>query len=239
MSPRKKTPDVFMTLPEAADALRISRHTIQSWISPSSQNFRPEFARLVKHAGKKTIFIPEEIFSWVSQRGVVRRRILENGERSSYWFEKFLSGKGLLKDFVFPPEEIKEGPKDFKGGMIGLDSGPLLGWLTESAGSARITKIVERSEGVILPLNLASWILKRIRKIPRSYEKVKIYFFSSGIFELAPINEEAAIKASLLPPEVPDLQALSFAAAMESGAEVFATWNANLYKVPGLSLISP
>ena len=53
--------NVILTLIEVAEKLRVSKHTIQAWMSPSSPNHRPDFASMARYAGRKSIFLEKEI----------------------------------------------------------------------------------------------------------------------------------------------------------------------------------
>ena len=46
----------LLTIAEIAEKLRVSKHTVQAWISPSSPNHKPEFADMARHSGRKTVF---------------------------------------------------------------------------------------------------------------------------------------------------------------------------------------
>ena len=89
----------LLTLNEIAEKLRVSRHTVQAWISPSSPNHKPEFANMARHAGRKTVFIEDEIETWLNQRkGAIYSQ--EFIETSAYWREKFISARGTISNAV-------------------------------------------------------------------------------------------------------------------------------------------
>lgn len=226
----------YLTINEIADILRVSRHTVQAWISPSSPNHRPEFSSLARHAGRKTVFIEEEVLSWLNQRrGAIYSEILPG--RSAYWREKWTSGRGLLRGVVKDP--IRSGEKKvFGGGLLALDTEPLLAWLADSSCCSDISRNVEQAEGLILPATIAIWLLRRIARMPSKILSVKDFIMSSNIFELAPFNENSIQRALELPIGISELSLNAYCCSLEAGASAFYTANTTLLKTPGLPAVA-
>lgn len=180
----------YLTLIEIAEKLRVSKHTIQSWLSPSSPNFKPEFSSLSRHAGRKTVFIWEEVELWLEQRkGSIYSSEVANV--SAYWLEKFLRYRGDFKGILKAPiiSSLKKGVT-FSGGKLALDMETLCIWLTNEKNADKIYKIIEKAESLMLSTSLAYWLLNHLNKTKQAYSKMK-KLLESNIFELAPFNEEA------------------------------------------------
>jgi predicted DNA-binding transcriptional regulator AlpA len=113
-----KNQEKLLTINEISQKLRVSRHTVQAWISPSSPNHRPEFAAMARHAGRKTLFIEKEVLNWLNQR---RGAVYSPGyaEHSAYWRERFLAGRSALKGIIKTVDGT-ESFIEFSGGLVGL-----------------------------------------------------------------------------------------------------------------------
>ena len=226
--------DRYITLSEVAGLLRVSRHTVQAWISPSSPNHRPEFAVLARHAGRKTVFIESEVTAWLNQR---RGAVYSDNpaERTAYWRERFVAGRGLLKGAIKPPERAASGrPVGFAGGLLAFDAEPLLAWLTDGDGAAGLLALVGRAEGLVLSVPLALWMLRRALRIPGRYSAVQDFILVQNIFELAPLNEGALRRAVELPSAIGDIALYGYCSCLEAGASTFVTGDRVLLKTPGL-----
>ena len=228
----------LLTIKEAADLFRVSRHTIQAWISPSSPNHRPEFARLVRHAGRKTVFLENEILEWLNQRRGPLYSV-EYGERSPYWKERFVKGRGLLEASLNLSDRIPEPLGGFEEGLLGLDVEPLLIWLANGKNSSRILKVVDRAEGLILPIPLAYWILRRAAKLPKKIKEVESFLLHDGIFELASFDEESLKRTIEVAGNVPEINSENYGCCVAKGANAVLTCNKSLLKIPGLPVIAP
>jgi hypothetical protein len=148
----------LLTLAEVAGLFRVSRHTVQAWISPSSPNHRPEFAAMARHAGRKTLFVEDEALAWLNQRrGPVYSTTVS--ERSAYWRERFVAGRGLLKGLIKAGEQ-NPGFINFQGGLLGLDAAPLLVWLADGPGAGPLYNLIMRADGLIMPIPLATFCRK-------------------------------------------------------------------------------
>lgn len=229
----------LLTLREAARFLRLSPHTLQSWMSPSSPNYRAEFARLALRAGRRTLYRSADLVTWLEQHQAARTSAL-GAERSVNWFERFVAGRGSLNlpyQNETPPDSSPE--TLFRGGFLALDGAPLLAWLANTPEAPRILRLVRRSEGLILTLPIAGWILRRLRRFPAAMDQVRHLLLQSGVFEIAPLNEEGLNRLIQLPPAVGDIPALSYGAAMAHGAAMFATWNTALLEAPGALVMAP
>lgn len=232
--PREK----LFTLQEVAEKLRVSKHTVQAWISPSSPNHRPEFAILARHAGRKTVFVETDIEAWLNQRrGAVYSDSFS--ERSAYWREKFIAGRGLLKGYVKAPEiDRAEKAAGFSGGLLAFDAEPILSWLSDGAVAPEILAMAGRAEGLVLAVPLAFWLLRRAMRTPSRYQAVNDFLLGQNIFELAPMNEEVLRRALELPQTAGELSLQSYCCCLVAGASVFMTGNKTLLKLPGLSVSS-
>ncbi len=228
--------DKLLTLNEISQKLRVSRHTVQAWISPSSPNHRPEFAALARHAGRKTVFLEEDVEIWLNQRrGAVYS--VSYSERSAYWREKFVAGRGLLKGLVRPPEMKRSEKKAVFGeGLLALDAEPMLIWLTDGNGAAEIFSLVGRAEGLVLAVPLAFWILRRAGRSRSHSSRIHDFILDQNIFELAPFNEDALRRSSELPHAAGELSIQSYCCSMAGGAAIFLTGNSSLLAVRGLSV---
>ena len=227
----------LLTLNEIAEKLRVSRHTVQAWISPSSPNHKPEFANMARHAGRKTVFIENEIETWLNQRkGAIYSQ--EFIETSAYWREKFIAARGLFKESIKPQELPKTIKKNFGSGKLGLDYEPLLIWLSDSPHSAEISSIVNRADGLVIAIPLVWWFLKRFVRNKKLYASAKKFFIDDNIFELAPMNEESLKRALELPMAAGELSIQSYACTNTAGAVSLLTENQILLKTQGLSVCS-
>jgi len=221
-------------LSEAAGLLRVSRHTVQAWISPSSPNHRPEFAILARHAGRKTVFIESEVTAWLNQR---RGAVYSDNpaERTTYWRERFVAGRGLLKGVIKPPERVTSGrPAGFAGSLLAFDVEPLLTWLADGDGAAGLLAMVSRADGLVLSVPLGLWMLRRALRIHGRYAAVHDFVLAQNIFELAPMNEGALRRAIELPAAIGDISLQGYCCCLEAGASTFVTGNKVLLKTPGL-----
>ncbi|GAB4274809.1 MAG: hypothetical protein Kow0029_15410 [Candidatus Rifleibacteriota bacterium] len=232
----KNFSDKFLTIQEIAKVLRVSRHTVQAWVSPSSPNHRPEFAALARHAGRKTVFVEEEVLAWLNQRrGPVYAGVAS--ERSAYWQERFFAGRGLLKGTLRSPESNAT-HLPFQAGMVGLDMEPLFCWLADGPGANALHDLALRAEGLVMPVPLAAYVLRRAARIPTKFRKVQEFILDWNIFELAPLNEEALRRILELPANLSELSLQNYCCCVAKGINVFLTGNKNLLKIPGLPLIS-
>lgn len=217
----------------------MSKYTVQAWISPSSPNHKPEFARLARHAGKKTVFVESEVLTWVDQRRGRENR-LPGIESSPYWFERFISGRGMLKNIVRGAEAVPKTLRGgFKRGKLGLDSGPLLAWLTDGPDAQRVYSVVSRAESLVISATLCCQILQKLKKIPIRYADTESFLLSSGSFDIAQVNENVIRRLSGYPGNISESHAVNCAASLEWGADWFATWNEDLLEIPGLPVIAP
>lgn len=227
----------LLTLNEISEKLRVSRHTIQAWISPSSPNHKPEFANLARHAGRKTVFIESEIDTWLNQRkGAVYS--LNYSETSAYWRERFLAARGLLKNSIKVPKILSIPSNQFNGGKLSLDYEPLLIWLTDSQFSDKISTIIYRADGLIISVPLVWWFLKRVWKTKKHFIALKKFFIEDNIFEFAPMNEESLLLAFNLPTSANELSIQSYSCSITAGAVSLLTFNEALLKTKGLLVCS-
>ena len=232
----KNKKENLLTLQEIAEILRVSKHTVQAWISPSSPNHRPEFAAMARHAGRKTVFLENEVYSWLNQRrGPVYS--LGSVERSAYWRERFVSGRGIYKGLI-KTTETEVSFFSFQGGLLGIDTAPLICWLTDGKGASAIYNLVLRAEGLVLPLPLAFWLLRRAKKIPGRFKQMQNFVFDENIFEIAVFNEEAALRGIDFSSSINELSLKNYCSALNAGCSSFLTGDKNLLKIPGLALIS-
>lgn len=226
--------DKLLTIPEIAKILRVSPHTIQAWMSPSSPNHRGEFALLARHAGRKTLFLEKDVVAWLNQR---RGAIYSDNfaERSTYWRERFVAGRGLLKGLVKPPEPAgKEFLISFADGILAFDAEPLLDWLCDGPGCSELLAVVNRVDGLMLATPLCFYILRRAAKFPAKFVAVKDFVLGNSIFELAPLDEESLNRTLELPQTINELSLQGYCCCATSGAAIFLTGNAGLLKTPGL-----
>ena len=225
----------LLTLTEIADKLRVSRHTVQAWISPSSPNHKPEFANMARHAGRKTVFLENEIETWLNQRkGAVYSQ--EFIETSAYWKEKFISARGLLKKQIKPQDFPKTIKKNFGGGKLGLDFEPLMVWLSDSPRASEIYSCINRAESLVIAIPIVWWFLKRFARNKKLFLEAKKFFIEDNIFELAPMNEESLKRSLELPITAGDISIQSYACTNTAGANSLLTYNQYLLKIQGLSV---
>lgn len=227
----------LLTLNEIAEKLRVSRHTIQAWISPSSPNHKPEFANMARHAGRKTVFLETEIETWLNQRkGAIYS--LEFLETSAYWREKFLAARGLFKNQIKPLSFSFNDNKSFSSGKLGIDYEPLLVWLSDSPNSSEILSCVEKAEGLVIAIPLVWWFLKRFWRNKNQFASAKKIFIDDNIFELAPMNEESLKRSLSLPSQAGDISIQSYSCTNTAGATSLLTYNQILLKTQGLNVCS-
>ena len=227
----------LLTITEIAEKLRVSRHTVQAWISPSSPNHKPEFASMARHAGRKTVFIENEIETWLNQRkGAIYSQ--EFIETSAYWREKFIAARGVFKETIKQQEFPKTVKKNFGSGKLGLDYEPLLIWLSDSPQSTEISSIINRADGLVIAIPLVWWFLKRFVRNKKLFASAKKFFIDDNIFELAPMNEESLKRSLELPMAAGELSIQSYACTNTAGAVSLLTENQILLKTLGLSVCS-
>ncbi len=230
--------DRLITLSEVASLLRVSRHTVQAWISPSSPNHRPEFAIMARHAGRRTVFIEAEVTAWLNQR---RGALYSDNPaaRTAYWRERFIGGRGLLRGVIKSPEHsVEERVAGFAGGLLALDAGPLLAWLTDSDGCSGLLSLAGRAEGLVISVPLALWILRRAARTPGRYAALHDFVLAQNIFELAALNEAALRRALELPVAASEISLQGYCCCIEAGAAMFVTSDRVLLKTPGLPVCS-
>ncbi len=227
----------LLTLIEIAEKLRVSKHTIQAWISPSSPNHKPEFANLARHSGRKTVFLENEVDLWLNQRkGAIYS--LNFTETSAYWREKFISSKGILKNLIKPPIIDKIPLKQFNSGKLGIDHEPLLIWLTDSSNSSNILSIINRAESLVIAIPFVWWLLKKFWKNKKIFNILKNFLIEDNIFELAPMNEESIKRSLEIPITAGDISIQSYSCTNTAGATSLLTYNQVLLKTQGLSVCS-
>lgn len=226
----------LLTLNEVATLFRVSKHTVQAWISPSSPNHRPEFAAMARHAGRKTLFVEAEALAWLNQRrGPVYSTAVP--ERSAYWRERFVAGRGLLKGLIKSGDH-NPGFINFQGGLLGLDTEPVLVWLADGPGAAALYNLVMRCEGLFMPVPLASWIMRRALRFAGKAKLLQDFILDQNIFELALFNEDALRRGFELPAGINELTLQNYSCCMASGANAFLSSEKNLLKVAGVPVIS-
>lgn len=232
----KKINEKLLTLNEISQVLRVSRHTVQAWISPSSPNHRPEFASLARHAGRKTVFVEEEVFAWLNQR---KGPVYSPGisERSAYWQERFIAGRGLLKGLIKSPES-SVGFFPFQGGLLALDTEPIVCWLSDGPGASGIHNLIMGADGIILSVPLVSWLIRRSMRFPGKLKEVQDFMLNQNVFELAPFNEDAVRRSLELPVGLNENSAQNYCCSIAAGCASFLTGNKNLLKIPGLPVTS-
>ncbi|PKL47731.1 MAG: hypothetical protein CVV42_11965 [Candidatus Riflebacteria bacterium HGW-Riflebacteria-2] len=230
--------DSLITLAEVASLLRVSRHTVQAWMSPSSPNHRPEFAIMARHAGRRTVFIRSEITAWLDQR---RGALYSDNPaaRTTYWRERFVAGRGLLRGVIKAPEHVTgERLAGFGGGLLAVDAGPLMTWLADGDGAAGLLALAGRAEGLVISVPLALWLLRRAAKMPGRYAALHDFVLAQNIFELAPLNEAALRRALELPAAAAEISLQGYCCCIEAGAAMFVTSERILLKTPGLPVCS-
>lgn len=227
----------ILTINEVANKLRVSKHSVQAWISPSSPNHRPEFAAMVRHAGRKSVFLEEEIDLWLNQRkgAMYSQKFIET---SAYWRERFESARGLFKGKINEPELAKNPKRNFNSGKLALDYEPLLLWLTDSPNSKEIQSYINKAENLIIAVPLAWWFLKRVWRNSKQLAVSKKFLIEDNIFELAPMNEESLKKSLELPAGAGELSMQSYACGITAGADSLLTANPSLLRTPGLAVCS-
>jgi len=229
--------NVILTLIEVAEKLRVSKHTIQAWMSPSSPNHRSDFASMARHAGRKTIFLEKEIDTWLEQRkGTTYYE--DYSEVSAYWKEKFLKGRGLLKGLVKAPElKTVETNLFFSGGKLGLDLDAMLVWLTDSSVADRVFQAVNRAECLILPVILSHFFLSKSHKSGTYFEKLKDFLLIQNIFVQAPFNE--GVLQMIIDRNLPanDFSVQIYCSCMLAKADFFLTANTYLLAQNGFNTV--
>lgn len=227
----------LLTLNEIAEKLRVSRHTIQAWISPSSPNHKPEFSSLARHAGRKTVFVESEIDTWLNQRkGAIYS--IDFSDTSAYWRERFVSARGILKNIIKVPSIDNFISKQFANGKLAIDYEPLLIWLTDSHLSSNIFSIINRADSLVISVPLVWWLLRRFQRNKKHFSLMKRFLIEDNIFEFAPMNE-ASLKLSLdLPQIAGELSIQSYSCSLSAGATSLLTFNETLLKTKGLFVCS-
>lgn len=228
----------ILTIVEIAEKLRVSKHTVQAWISPSSPNHKPEFADLVRHAGRKTVFLEEEIDRWLNQRKGAMYSMEYTGT-SAYWREKFIKARGLFEGILKLPKITERLPKkSFKRGKLALDYEPLIMWLSNCNGSAEIESYVEKSDGLIIASPLVWWFLRRMCRNSKQLQKIKKFLLDDNIFEIASMNEESLKRSLEVPMSAGDISIQAYACSNVAGASSLLTMNPTLLKTKGLNVCS-
>lgn len=229
--------DKLLTLTEIAEKLRVSKHTVQAWMSPSSPNHKPEFANIARHAGRKTVFLEDEVETWLNQRkGSLYSQNIS--ETSAYWRERFISARGLFKNIVKEPEIGKVTRKNFNNGKLGIDFEPLLVWLTDSINSSEVLTVVNKSDGLVIAVPIVWWFLRKFWRNKKQYNIAKKFFIDDNIFELAPMNENSLQRSLELPIQAGELSVQSYACINAYGANSLLTFNQTLLTTKGLSVCS-
>ena len=227
----------LLTLTEIAEKLRVSRHTVQAWISPSSPNHKPEFSNLARHSGRKTVFIEQEVDTWLNQRkGAIVSQ--SYSETSAYWRERFMSSRGIFKNIIKQPLITKPSSKSFNSGKLGIDFEPLLIWLTDAPLSSDISTIVNKSESLIIAVPLVWWFLRKVWRNQKRFLIMKKFLLDDNIFELAPMNEDSLKRSLDLPPLAGELSIQSYACCNSAGANSLLTYNPTLLNTNGLAVCS-
>lgn len=230
--------DKILTIIEIAEKLKVSKHTIQAWVSPSSPNHNPEFANLARHAGRKTVFFEEEIDRWLNQRKGAMYSI-QYGNTSAYWREKFIHSKGLFEGILkVPTIEEKTSQRNFKQGKLAFDYEPLLAWLSNSKETKEIEPLIEKAEGLILASPLVWWFLRKMWRSPKHLKTIKKFLLDDNIFEIAPMNEESLKRSLELPTNAGELSIQAYACSNVAGASSLLTSNPVLLKTKGLNICS-
>lgn len=229
--------DKLLTLTEIAEKLRVSKHTVQAWISPSSPNHKPEFSSLARHSGRKTVFIEQEVHTWLNQRkGAIFSQ--NYSETSAYWRERFLSSRGIFKNIIKPPLVIKSSSKTFSSGKLGIDYEPLLIWLTDAPLSSEILTTVNKSEGLVIAVPIVWWFLRKVWRNQKRFITMKKFLIDNNIFEYAPMNEESLKRSLDLPPSIGELSIQSYSCCNSAGANSLLTYNPVLLNINGLAVCS-
>lgn len=229
----------YLNIIEVASLLRVSRHTVQAWMSPSSPNHRPEFAAIARHAGRKSLFAKDDVMAWVEQRrGAMYSQAMP--ERSAYWRERFLAARGSLKGILRPvaDHDFKTPVVMFNQGMLALDSEPLISWLLDDKGSNFTYKLASIADGLVVAVPMALWLLRRASRNAAGYARLKSFLLTDSVFELAPLSVEAMNRFLELPVQSADLALQSYCCCITHGAAAFLTSNKTLLRQPGLPVIS-
>lgn len=229
----------YLDIVEAASLLRVSRHTVQAWMSPSSPNHRPEFAAIARHAGRKSLFAKEDVLAWVEQRrGAMYAQTMP--ERSTYWRERFLAARGSLKGILRPGADrtFKTPVIMFNQGMLALDSDPLISWLLDDKGANFTYKLVSLADGLVVAVPMVLWLLRKASRNTAGYTKLKSFLLTDRVFELAPLSVEALNRYLELPVRSSDLSLQNYCCCITHGAGAFLTSNKTLSNQPGLPVIS-
>ncbi len=224
----------LITLNEAAEILRVSRHTVQAWVSPSSPNHRPEFSMLARHAGRKTVFLESDLLAWLEQRrGAIYSE--KFSEQTAFWRERFAAGRGVLSKFIKPPSYEKPLKKvSFVGGILALDLEPVLEWLADGPRANEVAGYVNKAEGLMISAHLSLWLLRRAKKSAARYRLVQEFVIDDNIFELAAFNQEALSRALEMPQAITEVSLIGYSACAAAGCELFLSANASLMSLPGL-----
>ena len=229
--------DKLLTLTEIAEKLRVSKFTIQAWMSPSSPNHKPEFASIARHAGRKTVFLEDEVETWLNQRkGSLYSQSIS--ETSAYWRERFFAARGLFKNFIKAPIIDKLPRKGFNNGKLGLDFEPLLVWLSDSHYSIEIASTINKSDGLVVAVPLVWWFLRKFWRNKKHFELAKKFFIEDNIFELSPMNENSLQRSLELPQQAGELSIQSYSCNNVYGASSLLTFNQVLLNTKGLAVCS-
>ncbi len=227
----------LLTIAEIAEKLRVSKHTVQAWISPSSPNHKPEFADMARHSGRKTVFIEKEIETWLDQRkGAIYS--ISYSATSAYWRERFISARGLLKNSINSPQIEKIPSKTFNSGKLGLDFEPLLVWLADSKNSSEVLSTINQAESLVIAIPLVWWFLRRVWRNKKQFSLLRKFLLEDNIFELAPMNEDSLKRSLELPPSAGELSIQSYACVNSYGANSLLTYNPILLNTKGLAVCS-
>jgi len=231
-------PDL-VSLKEAAQLLRLSPYTLQAWISPSSPNHRPDFARLARRAGRKTVFWRDELLVWDGQRRHESGRAA--AQRSPRWRELFRNGRGILRGMWSPLDVPVSSalPAMVTGGLLGVDAGPLLAWMIGDPAAARLERLLAKVDGVVLAATTVGTLLRTLACPPAESDAVREFLLVSGVFEIASLDEAAVRRALRFPAGIPLPAALACAAVLEHGASWFATWEPGVNGFPEFPALVP
>lgn len=227
----------YLNINDVSNLLKVSKHTVQAWVSPSSPNHKSEFALLARHAGRRTLFLEDDVLNWLNQRrGPLYAQKIN--ERSPYWKDLLLETRGLFKNSIALPNETKKlSKRKFNGGSIGFDTEPLLIWLTDHQKASDIKKIIIKADTIILPITLCNKILRQTKKNKKVFEKMKSFLLEQRIFELADFNERALALTETLPTGLSESNTINYASSIANGADFFLTRNIGLSNIKSLPLV--
>jgi len=189
---------------------------------------------MARHAGRRTVFIEAEVTAWLDQR---RGALYSDNPaaRTAYWRERFVAARGLLRGAIKAPEHVTGlRSAGFAGGLLALDAGPMLSWLTDGEGAAGLLALAGRAEGLVMSVPLALWLLRRAARTPGRYAALHDFVLAQNIFELAPLSEAALRRALELPVAASDISLQGYCCCIEAGAAMFVTSDRVMLKTPGL-----